>query len=131
MRLKFLIASIALIVLASPSLSLSESNHAGHAAFFAVGFNENWQDKDALDDFLYYYSKITPWLDKTGVAHSYSEEFPIVFSIGEITKKFQPEDLDMELGLILADKDGNTKVLYGVLTGVDWQIEIRNFLDIQ
>ena len=131
LKFRLLITLAATIVPFSRPATHAVNSYAGQVVFFAIGSYEDWQSRDALDDFQYYYQQIIPWLEKQGINHTMKNELPIIIAVKNKTKEFQQEDLDIDMELILVNGDGNMQILYGVLTDIDWQSEIKNFLKIQ
>jgi hypothetical protein len=113
------------------SAGLAGAVTLGHVGFFYISPVKTDADFEVHDDFQHYYKNITPWLVKNGLSFSYHSKVPITLNLGEDTSlTLQKDDLKGELGFILSKGDGSHKILYGVHTGVDIMMAVRDFFDI-
>ncbi len=101
---------------------------AGHVAFFFVDPVQSGEYSETLDDFVFFYRGVLPWLDEHGITHSYHSSLPVLIERTQgDTVTFQNESLSDDLGMILLKQDGSHRILYGVYTGVDLIFEIKRF----
>ena len=105
---------------------------AGHVAFFFVDPVQSGENIEIQDDYVFFYRGVLPWLDEHGISHSYHSSLPVLLERTEgNTVAFQNESLSGDLGTILLKQDGSYRILYGVYTGVDLIMEIRQFFEFE
>ena len=101
---------------------------AGHVAFFFVDPIQSGEYSETLDDCVFFYRSVLPWLDEHGITHSYHSSLPVLIERTQgNTVTLQNESLSDDLGMILLKQDGSHRILYGVYTGVDLIFEIKRF----
>ncbi len=117
---------IAFLLLSSPCAA--GGLPTGHVAFFFVDPVQSGEYSETLDDFVFFYRGVLPWLDEHGITHSYHSSLPVLIERTQgSTVTFQNESLSKDLGTILLKQDGSYRILYGVYTGVDLIVEIKRF----
>jgi hypothetical protein len=128
-KILFHIGVFSIFLMAPASLASSET--AGHVGFFYISQVKTDADFEVHNDFQYYYKNITPWLIKNSFSFSYHSAVPITLKLGEDKSlTLQKDDLKGDLGFILSKGDGTHKILYGVHTGVDIMMAVKDFFDI-
>ncbi len=117
---------IVLLLLNSPCVA--SGLPAGQVAFFFVDPIQSGEYSETLDDFVFFYRGVLPWLDEHGITHSYHSSLPVLIERTQgDTVTFQNESLSDDLGMILLKQDGSHRILYGGYTGVDLIFEIKRF----
>ncbi len=118
---------IAFLLLNSPCVA--SGLPAGQVAFFFfVDPIQSGEYSETLDDFVFFYRGVLPWLDEHGITHSYHSSLPVHIERTQGSPvTFQNESLSGDLGTILLKQDGSYRILHGVYTGVDLILEIQQF----
>ena len=98
----------------------------GYAAFFYL--DTSTDESAVYDDFSYYLNNINPWLKDQKIIVSYHSKAPFKIKLSSDQKlKFHIDDLELDLGFVLAKPNGQFKVYYGVHTDVDIQQLVKAF----
>ena len=110
--------SIALFILLLFSVPAISSECKGHIFFY--DFVPSWGESDSQEDYWFYYAKIKDELSKKGISFSTHHKKPLNAPTC-FAKNIEIESslLTTNLGYVFATPKGKTKVVGGVLTGVD------------
>ena len=104
----------------------------GHVAFVSTSPVKTDDDFEVQNDFNHYYSQLVPWLKQNGFSHSYHTSTPITLNLDKGKSIVIGKDqLQNDLGMIYSKMDGTYKISYGIGTGIDTIMEIREFFDIK
>jgi len=104
----------------------------GHVAFFSTSPVKTDDDFEVQNDFNYYYSQLVTWLKQNGFSHSYHTSTPITFSLDkEKSIVIGKDQLQNDLGMIYCKMDGTYKISYGVGTGIDTIMAIKECFDLK
>ncbi len=133
LAIKIVLRFLVLAIFLMPAVGATQEELKGHVGFFFVKPVKTDADFEVHDDFQYYYKSMTPWLTQNSFAFSYHSTTPIVIESLALQKalKFEKSQLKMDLGMILIKPDSTHKISYGVGTGVDLIIEIKEFFEVE
>ena len=122
---KILFLLLIVSVFTGPALATKEPI-VGYAAFFY--FDTSAHESAVYDDFSYYLNSINPWLTDKKIVVSYDSKAPIELKLTSGQKlSFDIDDLELDLGFVLAKPNGQFKVYYGVHTDVGIQQIVKAF----
>lgn len=99
-----------------------------NAAVFYISQND-LKDHETYSDFIFYYNKSKSWISDYNMESLLIEKnsFSIQLENHDILK-FNKSNLNSSLGVILVDNQNNIKQVSGVITDLDLDFEIKEFL---
>lgn len=85
-------------------------------------------DNEILSDLDHYYNQLIPWWEKNLISHSFQTNLPLrMIPKDGHEVLIGKEELPMDIGVVLMDRQGRKKVLNGVHTDVDLIFEMEGF----
>ena len=124
---KILIFILITLVFAGQASAANEPV-VGYAAFFY--FEPSTDESAVYDDFSFYLNNINPWLQGKKIVVSFHSKAPFKMNLSSDQELvFDIDDLELDLGFVLAKPNGQFKVYYGVHTDVDIQQLVKAFFE--